>query len=163
MTISPKIKNFLDKEKVKYEIAEHPLAYTASEVAGAQHVPGKKMIKSVIVKADSDFVMCVLPAIHRVDFAKLKKVLGSSKIELADEEEIATLFPDYDVGAEPPFGQLYGLKVIADSILEEDEEIIFNAGTHTDVVKMKFADFKRIVNPTLANIGSHIWMKLSPF
>jgi Ala-tRNA(Pro) deacylase len=156
MTISPKIKQFLEKENIKYEIAEHPLAYTASEVAGLQHVPGKKMVKSVIVKSDGNFVMCVLPVIHRVDFAKLKKATGAKTVELADEEEIASLFPDYDVGAEPPFGQLYGLSVIADIILEEDEEIIFNAGTHTDVVKMKFSDYKKIVKPTLANIGSHI-------
>lgn len=156
MSISPKVKNFLDKEKVKYEIAEHSLAYTASEVAGAQHVPGKKMVKSVIVKTEGDFIMCVLPAIHMVDFSKLKKALNTKKVELADEEEIATLFPDYDVGAEPPFGQLYGLKVIADMILDEDEEIIFNAGTHTDVVKMRFSDFKSIVKPVIANIGSHI-------
>lgn len=156
MTISTTVKKFLDKEQVKYDVAEHPLAYTASEVAGAQHIPGKKMIKSVIVKADGAFIMCVLPAIHMVDFAKLKKALGTKNVQLADEEEIATLFPDYDVGAEPPFGQLYGLRVVVDGILEEDEEIVFNAGTHTDVIKMKFSDFKRIVKPTLSNIGSHI-------
>ena len=156
MSISPKVKKFLDEEKVKYEISEHPLAYTASEVAGVQHIPGKKMVKSVIVKSGKDFIMCVLPAIHLVDFSKLKKALNSKDLVLADEEEIATLFPDYDVGAEPPFGQLYGLKVVADNILDEDEEIVFNAGTHTDVVKMKFSDFKKIVKPTLASIGSHI-------
>ncbi len=156
MTISPKVKEFLDKEQVKYEVAEHPLAYTATEVAGVQHVPGKKMVKSVIVKSGKDFIMCVLPAIHLVDFSKLKKALNTKDVQLADEEEIANLFPDYDVGAEPPFGQLYGLKVVADSSLDEDQEIVFNAGTHTAVVKMTFADFKKIVQPSLANIGSHI-------
>jgi Ala-tRNA(Pro) deacylase len=100
--------------------------------------------------------MCVLPAIHLIDFEKLKKATGDSNPILADEEEISKLFPDYDVGAEPPFGHLYGLKVYADKALEEDEEIVFNAGSHTDVIKMKFADYKRLANPVIANIGTHI-------
>ena len=156
MTISSKIKTFLEKENVKYEVSEHALAYTAAEVAGTQHVPGKQMVKSVIVKSDGEFMMCVLPAIHLIDFEKLRDVTGASSIILAEEEEIGKLFPDYDLGAEPPFGQLYGLEVYADKILEEDDQIIFNAGTHTDVVKIAFTDFKRIVNPIIADIGTHI-------
>jgi Ala-tRNA(Pro) deacylase len=156
MPISSKLKSYLDKEKIQYELAEHSLAYTASEIAGTQHIPGKQMVKSVIIKSENQFLMCVLPAIHLVDFDKLKKVLGSNDITLAEEEEIAKLFPDYDLGAEPPFGHLYGLKVYADQALEDDDEIVFNAGTHTDVVKMKMVDFKRIVKPIISEIGSHI-------
>jgi Ala-tRNA(Pro) deacylase len=156
MAISNTVKKFLDDEKIKYVVAEHPLALLATEVVGTQDIHGKKMIKSVIVKADGAYVMCVLPAIHLVDFAKLKKILGTKNVEFADEGEIAILFPDYDVGAEPPFGQLYGLRVVVDGALDDEEEIIFNAGTHSDVIKMKFSDFKRIVTPTLAAIGSHI-------
>lgn len=156
MAVSSKLKSYLDKEKIHYEIAEHPLAYTASEIAGSQHVPGKQMVKSVIIKSGNKFFMCVLPAIHLVDFDKLMKVIGSKDITLADEEEIAKLFPDYDLGAEPPFGHLYGLKVYADQALEEDDEIVFNAGTHTDVVKMRMDDFKRLVNPVMSEIGTHI-------
>ncbi|MGA8165297.1 MAG: YbaK/EbsC family protein [Waddliaceae bacterium] len=156
MPISPKVKAFLDEQNVEYEIAEHPIAYTAMEVAGSQHIPGKQMVKSVIIKSNGEFVMCVLPAIHLIDFEKLKSVTGEKAIKLANEEEIALLFPDYEVGAEPPFGQLYGLKVYADKILEEDREIVFNAGTHTDVVKMKFSDYKRLVNPIVEDIGTHI-------
>jgi Ala-tRNA(Pro) deacylase len=156
MAISKKIKEYLEEEQVKYEIAEHPLAYTATEIAGSQHVPGKQMVKSVIVKSNGNFIMCVLPAIHLVDFEKLKKVIGTTKLKLADEEDIETLFPDYEVGAEPPFGHLYGLKVYSEKILEEDNEIVFNAGTHTDVVKIKYADFKRLVKPVVAEIGTHI-------
>lgn len=156
MPISPKVKAFLDDQNVDYEIAEHPIAYTAMEVAGSQHIPGKQMVKSVIIKANAEFVMCVLPAIHLIDFEKLKSVTGEEKIKLANEQEIALLFPDYEVGAEPPFGQLYGLKVYADKILEEDHEIFFNAGTHTDVVKMTFTDYKRLVNPIIEDIGTHI-------
>ena len=156
MAVPTKLKSYLDKEKIRYEVAEHPLAYTASEIAGSQHVPGKQMVKSVIIKSQGKFFMCVLPAIHLIDFDKLKKVLGSKDITLADEEEIAKLFPDYDLGAEPPFGHLYGLKVYADLSLEDDDEIVFNAGTHTDVVKMKMDDFKRLVKPVMSEIGTHI-------
>jgi Ala-tRNA(Pro) deacylase len=156
MTIPTKIREYLDKNNVKFEIAEHPLAYTATEVAGKQHVSGKQMVKAVIVKSGNEFIMCVLPAIHLVDFIKLKNVLGMDDLKLAEEEEISKLFPEYEVGAEPPFGHLYGLKVYADSILEEDEEIVFNAGTHTDVIKMAFSDYKSLVNPVIKEIGSHI-------
>lgn len=156
MTISAKIIQYLDENGVEYQIAEHPLAYTAAEVAGTQHIPGKQMVKAVIVKAGNEFIMCVLPAIHMVDFDKLMHVLGNEELELAEEKDLKALFPDYDVGAEPPFGHLYGLKVYADSILEEGEEIVFNAGTHTDVVKLSFKDFKRLVKPQIAEIGSHI-------
>ena len=156
MAVSSKLKSYLDKEHVGYEIAEHPLAYTASEIAGSQHVPGKIMVKSVIVKSQGKFIMCVLPAIHLIDFDKLKKVIGSQDIKLADESELSNLFPDYDLGAEPPFGQLFGLKVYADKSLEDDEEIVFNAGTHTDVMKMKLNDFKKLTKPIMAEIGTHI-------
>jgi Ala-tRNA(Pro) deacylase len=156
MAISSKIKKYLDQQKIAYQVAEHPLAYSASQVAGAQHVPGRQMVKSVIVKDNGSFLMCVLPAIHLVDFEKLQRALGSKRIVLADEDEIAKIFPDYEVGAEPPFGHLYGLKVVADKALEKDEEIVFNAGTHTDVIKMKFKDFKTIAKPTIADIGTHI-------
>lgn len=154
MAIHDKIKEFLDKENVSYQILEHPLAYTASEIAGSQHIPGKQMVKSVIVKCDGEFVMCVLPSIHMIDFEKLATISGSKDVQLAGETEIAELFPDYEVGAEPPFG--HELKVFADQLLEEDEEIVCNAGTHTEVVRLKFDDFKRIVNLTIAKIGTHI-------
>jgi len=109
-----------------------------------------------MVKSNGDFIMCVLPAIHLVDFEKLKNLLGTENLALATEDELAQLFPDYDVGAEPPFGHLYNLKVYADTILEDEDEIVFNAGTHTDVIKMKFNDYKRLVNPICAEIGTHI-------
>jgi len=156
MAISEKIKKYLENEKVHFEVADHPLAYTATEVAGSRHIPGKKMIKSVIVKTNGSFVMCVLPAIHLLDFEKFKKVTGLQDLKLADEKELKKLFPDYDLGAEPPFGHLYNLKVYSDKILETDDEIVFNAGTHTDVIKMKYQDFKRLVQPLVAEIGTHV-------
>lgn len=156
MVLSKKLKEYLEKEQIAFEIAEHPLAYTATEIAGSQHVPGKQMVKSVIVNANGSFIMCVLPAIYLLDFEKLKSVIGTNDLRLADEDDIEKLFPDYEVGAEPPFGHLYGLRVYSEKLLEEDEEIVFNAGTHTDVVRIKYADYKRLVKPVIADIGSHI-------
>jgi Ala-tRNA(Pro) deacylase len=156
MGISAKIKSYLDKEKVNYEVLEHSVAYTAMEIAGSQHVPGRQVIKTVIVKAGGKYLMCLLPSIHYLDIDKLKSVAKSTAIQLATEEEIAKLFPDYEVGAEPPFGHLYQLPVYADKILQEDEEIVFNAGTHTDMIRMKFSDFKKLVKPIFADIGIHV-------
>jgi len=156
MPVSPKLKKYLDEKNVSYEISEHTLAYTASEIAGVQHVPGKQMVKSVIIKSGSDFLMCVLPAIHLIDFEKLQHVAGTDDLKLADEEEIAKLFPEYEIGAEPPFGHLYGLKVFVDASLEDDDSITFNAGSHTDAITMNFKDFMRITDSKLAEIGTHI-------
>lgn len=156
MTISARIKQYLDENNIDYQTAEHPLAYTAAEVAESQHIRGKQMIKSVIVKSDETFIMCVLPAIHMIDFEKLQNVLEKENLRLAEEEELYKLFPEYEIGAEPPFGHLYGLKVYADKILENEEEIVFNAGTHKDVVKLKFRDYKRLSDPIIADIGTHI-------
>lgn len=156
MTASNKITSFLDENDVQYETFEHPAAYTAQEIAGKQHVPGKDIVKSVIVKVDGNIIMCVMPAIHLVDFDTLKNIIGGQDIRLATEEEIANIFPDYEVGAEPPFGHLYGLKVFVDKFLEEDEYILFNAGTHTDLIKIKFSDYMKLADATVADFGVHI-------
>lgn len=156
MAVATKIKDYLEKEHVGYQLLEHETAFTAQEIAGAQHVPGREVVKTVIVSADDQFVMCVLPAIHRIDFDKLKRILGAKEVHLADEAQIAAIFPDYEVGAEPPFGQASGIKVYADKVLEENEEIVFNGGTHTDLIRIKFKDFMRLAKPTLAEFGSHI-------
>lgn len=156
MTASKKIVEFLEQNGVQYELLEHPAAYTAQEVAGKQHVPGKEVVKSVIVKIDGKVIMCVLPAIHLVDFDTLKGFIGGEDIRLATEQEIANIFPEYEVGAEPPFGHLYGLEVYVDKFLQEDEYILFNAGTHTDLVKMKFSDYINLGNPIVAEFGIHV-------
>jgi Ala-tRNA(Pro) deacylase len=156
MSTSPKIKAYLEERRVPFEILEHSLAYTALEIAGAQHIPGREVVKSVIVKANDRFYMCVLPAIHYLDIERFKQANDVKEARLAHEEEIAALFPEYETGAEPPFGNLYGLKVIVDKILEEDENIVFNAGTHTEMIKMKFKDFAHLVQPEIQEIGTHI-------
>ena len=156
MAIAGKIKKFLDEKHVTYQILQHSLAYTAMEIAGAQHVPGKQMIKSVIVNADNRFIMCVLCSTYRINFAKLKKILGVKDLYLATETEVEQLFPDLEIGAEPPFGGLYGLETYIDRAVSENEIIVFNGGTHTETIKMNFNDFSRLANAKTANFAERI-------
>lgn len=156
MNASAKIIDFLKKSNVSYEVLEHPPAYTAMEIAGKQHIPGRMVVKSVIVNADGKVVMCVLPAIHMIDFDSLRAVTGAKHLRLATEEELSQIFPDFDIGAEPPFGQIYGLPVFVDKYLENDSDIVFNAGTHTDMIKINYQDYIRLAKPTVAEFGTHI-------
>jgi Ala-tRNA(Pro) deacylase len=156
MTVVHKLKAYLDRENIDYQILEHSLAYTAMEIAGSQHVPGRQVVKSVIVKAENKFIMCILPAIHYIDLYKLQDILKTKEISLASEQEISKLFPEFEMGAEPPFGNLYNLPIYADKALEVDEGIVFNAGTHTDMIKMKWSDYARLAKPILADLGIHI-------
>ncbi|MEC7840184.1 MAG: YbaK/EbsC family protein [Chlamydiota bacterium] len=156
MAASEKVINFLKNNNVDFELMEHSAAYTAQEIAGKQHIPGRLVIKSVIIKLDGKLVMCVLPAIHLVDFEVMRNLSGATDVRLATEEEIAETFPDYEVGAEPPFGHLYGLETYADKFLEQDEYVAFNAGTHTDMIKIKREEFMKLSKPTVAEFGVHI-------
>lgn len=156
MTASKKIQELLEKERITYQVLEHDLAFTALEVAEMQHVPGRKVVKSVIVMADNQPLMCVLPSTHKIDFAMLKSLLKVNEVHLADEGMVAKYFPGFEVGAMPPFGQLAGLKVYVDKSLEENDAIVFNAGTHTDVIRIKFKDFVRLTQPVFADFGIHI-------
>lgn len=156
MTVSKKLQEYLEKEKVPFSHSHHEVAYTAQEIAGSQHIPGKEFIKSVLVKADGKSILCVLSANHMIDFDKLKEVLDATEVELADESEIATLFPEYEIGAMPPFGRSHGLETIADRALEEDENIAFNAGSHTDVIKIKLSDYLMLEKPKVVAFGMHV-------
>ncbi len=156
MVIPKKIIDYLKKEKASFDAMKHAKAFTASQVAGAQHVPGKEMIKTVVVKADDQFVMCLLTSVHNLDLAKCKKHLMAKEVRLAKEEELKKLFPECEPGSEPPFGALYDLKVFADTSLENDANVAFNAGTHTDLIMMKYEEFKRLVKPVMVEVGIHI-------
>jgi Ala-tRNA(Pro) deacylase len=134
----------------------HSLAYTAQEVAHYQHVPGKQVAKVVMVKKQSgNPVMLVLPASFKVDFAKLRQVLGEHA-ELEQEKEFRTLFPGCEVGAEPPFGNLFGIDVVVDKSLTKDEEIVFNGGSHWQTIKMRYEDYERLVRPRIAEFARHL-------
>lgn len=158
MAIPSKLKQFLDKEHVSYQTLVHPEAFTATEIAAVRHVPGKQFAKCVILNADGEYVMCVLPAIHNIDFNKLKNLTGAREVNLVSEDEIRRLLPEFPPGTEPPFGDLYSLKlaVYADQILEENDEIVISAGTHTDLMRMKWLDFLRLVRPILGDFGKHV-------
>jgi len=142
-----KIKEFLDSNKVKYVIVQHSPAYTAQEVAAAAHISGKELAKTVMIKIEGKIAMAVLPASYKISFDQLKEVLGVDDVKLAYEQEFMEKFPDCEVGAMPPFGNLYGLDVYVAESLAEDEEIAFNACSHTELIKMRFDDFEKLIKP----------------
>jgi len=148
-----KLKEFLDKEKVKYVTMKHSEAFTAQEIAASAHVPGKEMAKTVVVKLDGKMALAVLPASKKVDFQALREVAGAGHAGLATEDEFRELFPDCDLGAMPPFGNLYGMPVYVTGSLAEDEEIAFNAGSHTELIRLRYRDFERLVKPKVARFS----------
>lgn len=142
-----KLKRFLDENGVKYVTIRHSRAYTAQEVAASAHIPGKELAKTVMVKIDGEMAMAVLPASHSIDFDELRRVTGAQSIELASEDEFKDHFPGCEVGAMPPFGRLYDVKTFLDASLADDEEIAFNAGSHTELIKMSFSDYYNLERP----------------
>jgi len=152
MGIPAKLIEFLNQNKVPYQILHHPEAFTAQELAAIEHVKGKQHAKVVMVKTDGAPMMAVLPADHRVDLEKFDRLTGKPTA-LATETEFKTLFPDCAVGTMPPFGSLYGLETYVDRSLAENETIVFEAGTHSDAVKMRYGDFARVANPKLADFA----------
>lgn len=150
MSSLQRLQDYLDRNHVHYEVMSHREAYTAPEIAHALHVSGKLFAKVVIAKADGRFVMVVLPSNWQVDFTRLREVLGARHLRLATEAEFRGLFPDCEIGAMSPFGNLYDVPVYVDELLAEDEEIVFEAGTHFGAVKLRYEDFANLVHPTLA-------------
>lgn len=145
---------FLDVRGVKYNSMFHSPVFTAQEVAASAHVPGKEIAKTVMVKADGRVIMVVLPATKRIDFERLKDVIGAERLELAKEEEFKGLFPACETGAMPPFGNLYGVEVFVDELLTEDDEIAFNAETHSELIRISFNDFFRLVKPSIGEFAA---------
>lgn len=147
------VKTFLDEHQVRYVTISHSPAYTAQEIAACAHVPGREIAKTVIVKLDDELAMVVMPAPQKVDLELLRHATGAAEVALADENEFIDHFPDCEAGAMPPMGNLYGMKVYVADQLADDEFIAFNAGSHTELIRMSFADFRRLVNPTLAPLA----------
>lgn len=143
------LKQYLDDQHVKYITIKHSKAYAAMEVAESAHVPGKELAKTVMVKIGDEMAMVVVPAPAHVNLEHLKAAVGSDDVELAHESEFKDKFPDCEVGAMPPFGNLYELKVFVSQSLREDEEIAFNAGSHTELFRLSYGDFERLVKPIL--------------
>jgi Ala-tRNA(Pro) deacylase len=147
MSIPTKIREFLDSHGIAYQFCTHSPAYTAQGLAHVQHVSGKELAKVVMVVAQDHMVMTVLPASHRVEIEQLNKLMHTENCRLATEEEFKDLFPDCEVGAMPPFGNLYKLEVWVEGELERHPTLTFNAGTHVETIKMNYADFKSLVGP----------------
>jgi Ala-tRNA(Pro) deacylase len=141
------LRKFLDGHNIKYVIITHSTAYTAQGVAASAHVSGKELAKTVMVKIDGKMSMAVLPAPKKADLNVLKKAMGAQSLELANEGEFQDLFPDCELGAMPPFGNLYDIPVYVSEALTKDKEIAFNAGTHRELVKLAYQDYEKLVKP----------------
>lgn len=142
-----KLRAFLDQRKVKYVTITHSPAHTAQDIAAAAHIPGKEMAKTVMVRIDGELAMVVLPASRMVDFGRLLDATGGSEVELAHEKDFKDLFPGCAVGTMPPFGNLFGLRTFVAEELTEDEEIAFNAGSKTEVIRLAYTDYEKLVQP----------------
>ncbi|MEW6637919.1 MAG: YbaK/EbsC family protein [Actinomycetota bacterium] len=150
MECRERLEGYLRENGVPFEVQRHPRAVTAQEVAASEHVPGRMLVKTVMVVADGEMVMLALPAPYQVDLERVAAALGASEARLAEEEEFEDTFPDCEVGAMPPFGNLYGVPVYVEESLTEDEIIVFRAGTHTETMSVGYADFERLVEPAVA-------------
>ncbi len=154
-----KLREFLDRYHTRYVNISHSPAYTAQEIAASAHIPGKELAKTVILKVDGEPAMAVLPASFQLDLALLKEAAGAERVELASEQEFKNLFPDCETGAMPPFGNLYGMPVYVAQVLTHDEEIVFNAGTHSELIRMSYADYERLVQPIVVKVSAAVTVR----
>jgi Ala-tRNA(Pro) deacylase len=160
MPLSERLREFLDSHHAQYTVTLHHKAFTAREVAAAEHLPTREVAKSVVVFGDGEYHMIVIPANRLVDFQEVRLTLGLSQVRLATEDELAKLFPDSELGAMPPFGALYGMPVYLDNTLAGESMIAFNAGTHRDVMHMKTLDYRKLVQPTLVSLAREPAMRV---
>jgi len=153
MAIAAKLKSFLDRNKVSYHVLAHHERFTAPEIAQELHVPGHMMAKVVVVNADGKRMIVALDSNRRVDLEAVREAVGASSVGMASEEDIREQFPDCEVGAMPPFGNLYDVPVVVDEALTHDRNIVFEAGNHHEAIKLAYADFDRLVHPQVAAVG----------
>lgn len=149
-----RLKDYLNEQNVKYVCISHSPAYTAQEVAASAHIPGREMAKTVMVLVDGKPSMAVLPAGHRVDFDLLRQSTGARSVELAGEQDFRDLFPNCELGAMPPFGNLYGVDVYVSLDLAEQRDIAFNACSHSELMRLPFRDYARLVHPKVVRLSS---------
>ena len=150
------VQSYLDQLGINYKISHHPTAYTAQDLAAVEHVPGRKVIKPVVVQADGQFVMCALPAPYKVDLDELRQQLDADDICLVDENKLQELFPNCELGAEPPIGRMFNMQTLMDESVMSDDQVMFQAGTHDDAITMSLADYRRAAMPEVAHFGRHI-------
>jgi Ala-tRNA(Pro) deacylase len=150
------VKEYLDQQKVKYQVCSHRPTFTAQQMAAAEHVPGMDVAKPVIIQADGKYYMCVLPACCKVDLEMLRSALDVGEIQLADEKEMAKLFPDCELGAEPPFGNLFDMPTIMDDTLGKDGFIVCQAGKHDQALRINLQDYEKLVHPQVMHFSYHL-------
>jgi len=157
MEIAKQLIDCLDQNNVQYQILQHAEAVTAQRIAQAEHVKGRHQAKVVMLKAGDQHLMVVLPADHHIDLEKIEKAIGKP-VSPGKENDFKSLFPNIATGAMPPFGNLYGLPTYVDKRLAEQDYIVFEAGTHTDAIKMSYSDYEKIVTPKVGDLA----IKLHP-
>ena len=150
-----KLQDYLDDLGVAYRLSTHGSAYTSQDLAAREHVPGQQVVKPVVVMIDSRPYLCALPATHRIDLQRLREQFNASEVSLADEQKLNEIFPDCELGAEPPIGKLYGIPTVMDLALAQDDQVTFQAGNHTTAITMSMRDFRRIAEPEIASFGQH--------
>ena len=156
MPIPQRVREYLDSKQVPHEWLHHAQAYTAQQVAHSIHVSGKHLAKTVVLSADDRLVMAVIPASHRLNLQELRALLEVKHLEILSEDDLAKTFPDCELGAVPPLGNLYGMEVWVERALSESEDIVFCTGTHVDCVRMKYSDFAGLVTPHVGRF-SDLW------
>jgi len=144
-----KLVEFLDANNVRYVTIRHSSAFTAQEIAAKAHISGKEVAKTVMIKIEGKMAMAVLPATADIDFDRLKEIFRTTNVLLASEYEFKNRFPDCELGAMSPFGNLYDMEVYVDESLIEDKEIAFNAGSHIELIRLSFKDYENLVNPRI--------------
>jgi Ala-tRNA(Pro) deacylase len=144
-----RLHRLLDANHVEYQTIAHPTTYSAQQTAAAAHIPGRELAKTVIVDIDGNLAMVVQNASSMVPLGRLKAATGARDVHLASEQEFRDCFPDCELGAMPPFGNLYGMEVFVAEALTKDEEIAFDAGSHTELIKLRYGDFARLVHPVI--------------
>lgn len=145
---------YLDRHNIKYEKMSHSEAFTAQEIAASAHVPGRELAKTVMVKIDGNMAMAVLPASQKINLDLLRQESHARRVDLAKEDEFEEMFPGCEIGAMPPFGNLYEMPVFVAEQLAEDDYISFNAGSHTELIRVSFIDFQNLVNPKIVKIAA---------
>ena len=153
MSVPQSIADFLTREGVPYSTLTHPVAYTAQEETAAAHIPGREWAKTVVCFAGDEPLLAVLPAPYAVDLKQLRQVAAVKTLRLAREDELEALYPDSEPGAMPPLGPLYGQRVIVETSLAANPEVVFNAGTHADAIRMRYTDFDQLVHPKVGQFA----------
>jgi Ala-tRNA(Pro) deacylase len=150
-----KLATLLERHHVPFERTIHPAAYTAQALAAEEHVSGYRVAKPVVVRTGAGFVMCALPACAKLDLDAVARVLKHAEVRLATESEMAGMFPDCELGAEPPVGDLFGMETIIDDSLQDQDYLVFQAGSHTEAVKVRRTDYLEIAHPRVASIAAY--------